>query len=104
VLNEYKQLDKLDQVYILQKYSLSMVKIKKDVALGMLEQGLSFEEIPNFSNINDLENLVDESDLDKEIKLKVRKKLLKLKTESANHSKMINELMIYLLRSKANEF
>ncbi len=81
-----------------------MVKIKKDTTLGLLEQELSFEEIPNFTNLNDIETLIEDSDLDKEVRLKLRKILLKVRNESANHSKILNELMIYVLRSKSDEF
>ena len=67
--------------------------MKNEEIIKMLNEGLSLEEIPTISNLEELKGLIEQSNLDNSIKLNLNKRLNCLIKDTLNHAKIITNLI-----------
>ena len=77
--------------------------MKKREIILLLEEGLSIEEIPTLTNLNELEELIDKANLDRITASEIKKRVSHLKKETINHAKIFSKDIKLVAKSK-NEF
>ena len=77
--------------------------MKKREIILLLEEGLSIEEIPTLTNLDELEELIDKSNLDRITASEIKKRVGYLKKETINHAKIFSKGIKLVVKSK-NEF
>lgn len=65
----------------------------KNDLIRMLNEGLSVEEIPTISNLEELKELVENSNLDSDIKKKIHKNIDQLIKDTIWHSKAFSSMI-----------
>ena len=78
--------------------------MKREKALLLLEEALTIEEVPNFTNLEDLRIMIDNLNFDDKIKKELRKKLDTLIIASRKHAKTYTELIKYVAKTKKQQF
>lgn len=65
----------------------------KDNLIRMLNEGLSVEEIPTISNLEELKELIESSNIDAEIKKRFHKNIEQLIKDTIWHSKAFSNMI-----------
>jgi len=68
-----------------------------------LEEGLSIEEIPTLTNLDELEELIDKANLDRITASEIKKRVDHLRKETINHARIFSKDIKLVTKSK-NEF
>ena len=68
-----------------------MGMMKKEEMILILNEGLSIEELPTLTNLDDIVELVDSLDFDKATRSKLVKSMNKLKRDTLNHARILSK-------------
>lgn len=74
--------------------------MEKDELILILDEGLSIEELPTLTNLDDIAELVDGLDFDKATRSKLAKGINKLKRDTLNHAKILSKDLKRVAKSK----
>lgn len=78
--------------------------MKKEEMFLLLSEGLSIEEIPNLTNLDELEDLIEKIDFDAATKGKLTGWIKYLKKDTVKHSKSFTEMIRSVAKSKKDEY
>jgi len=78
--------------------------MKREKTLLLLEEALTLEEVPNFTNLEDLKIMINNLNFDEKTKNELNKKLKVLIIESREHAKTYTELIKYVIKAKNKKF
>lgn len=67
--------------------------MNKEELVNMFTEGLSIEELPTISNLEELRNIVESSDMDKTVKEELLRKLNHLIKDTLRHASTFTELI-----------
>ena len=67
--------------------------MKKEELIAMLSEGLTIEEIPTISNLEEIKELVAKSNLSPDIKKRLDKNIAILLRDTITHSKAFSKLI-----------
>lgn len=78
--------------------------MKRKELLLMLDEGLTTEEVPTMVNLMEVEELINNIDITKEVKTKLKESINVLKKQTINHSKLYSDMIKSVLKSDKNEY
>ncbi len=78
--------------------------MKKDEGVKVLAELLAFEEGPNFVGLEEINELIRNSEFNKETEEYLKKLLLSLKKDSAIHVSVFSEILREVAQGKKNEY
>ncbi|PIZ50910.1 hypothetical protein COY27_05500 [Candidatus Woesearchaeota archaeon CG_4_10_14_0_2_um_filter_33_13] len=79
---------------------MTIKKLSSKKAIILFEEAVSLEDIPNMTNIAELEELIDKAKFDKKTETELKNRLKLLRTESVEHSKAFSGLVKYALKKE----
>ncbi len=74
--------------------------LSREKLILTLKEGVSIEEVPNFTNLRELQIMVENSDLEPKVKSAMKKKISFLQKDSEKHSKAFGSLLSKVVKSK----
>jgi len=74
--------------------------MKKEEMILILNEGLSVEELPTLTNLDEIEELIDRLDFDKTMRSKLAKGISKLKIDTLIHARIFSKDLKLVAKSK----
>ncbi len=74
--------------------------MKKEKLISLLNEGLSVEEIPTITNLEEIEKMVKEANFDSETNEKIMKGIKHLEKETIGHARAFSRMIKIATRMK----
>ena len=69
------------------------MEVMNKKVIEVLEEGISFEEVPTLTNLKKMEELVVNSDMEEKVKDKFLKRIKEIRSDSIKHSSVFNQML-----------
>ena len=78
--------------------------MKKKELMLFLEEGLTIEEVPLLTVLDEINDIIEKSNYGDAIKKELKQGINQMKRETINHSKLFTELLSSATKSDKNEY